>query len=40
MGFGSAPKGGDRVAFALAFTVVPHLQIINYRGRFWPFAGI
>jgi hypothetical protein len=25
---------------ALAFTIAPHLQIINYRGRFWGFAGI
>ena len=25
---------------ALAFTVAPHLQIINYRGCFSPFAGI
>jgi hypothetical protein len=24
----------------LAFTIAPHLQIINYRGRFWGFAGI
>jgi hypothetical protein len=24
----------------LAFTLTPHLQIINYRGRFWRFAGI
>jgi hypothetical protein len=25
---------------ALAFTLVPHLQLINYRGRFSPFGGI
>jgi hypothetical protein len=25
---------------ALAFTVAPHLQIINYPGRFSLFAGI
>ena len=25
---------------ALAFTIAPHLQIINYRGRFWGIAGI
>jgi hypothetical protein len=25
---------------SLAFTIAPHLQIINYRGRFWGFAGI
>jgi hypothetical protein len=24
----------------LAFTIAPHLQIINYHGRFWGFAGI
>jgi hypothetical protein len=24
----------------LAFTLAPHLQIINYRGRFSPFPGI
>jgi hypothetical protein len=24
----------------LAFTVAPHLQIINYRGCFSPFVGI
>jgi hypothetical protein len=24
----------------LAFTVAPHLQTINYRGRFSPFVGI
>jgi hypothetical protein len=24
----------------LAFTLTPHLQIINYRGRFWRFADI
>jgi len=28
------------VLFALAFTVAPHLQIINYRGCFSPFVGI
>jgi hypothetical protein len=25
---------------ALAFTLAPHLQPINYRGRFSPFGGI
>jgi hypothetical protein len=25
---------------ALAFTVAPHLQIINHHGRFSPFVGI
>jgi hypothetical protein len=25
---------------ALAFTLAPHLQIINYRGCFSPFVGI
>jgi len=24
----------------LAFTLAPHLQLINYRGRFSPFVGI
>jgi hypothetical protein len=24
----------------LAFTLAPHLQTINYRGRFSPFRGI
>jgi hypothetical protein len=26
--------------YALAFTVAPHLQTINYRGRFSGFVGI
>jgi len=33
-------KGWLPVLFALAFTVAPHLQIINHRGCFSPFAGI
>jgi len=24
----------------LAFTLAPHLQLINHRGRFSPFGGI
>jgi hypothetical protein len=28
------------VRYALAFTIAPHLQIINYRGRFSRFVGI
>jgi hypothetical protein len=34
------PKGVIPVSFALAFTIAPHLQIINYRGCFSPFVGI
>jgi hypothetical protein len=34
------PKGVIPVLSALAFTVAPHLQIINHRGCFSPFAGI
>src|SRR5882724_11649942 len=30
-----APKLDRRGRRALAFTLAPHLQIINYRGRFW-----
>jgi hypothetical protein len=26
--------------FGLAFTLAPHLQLINHRGCFSPFAGI
>jgi hypothetical protein len=33
-------KGVVPASETLAFTLVPHLQIINYRGRFWLFAGI
>jgi len=31
---------GDFGRSVLAFTVAPHLQTINYRGRFSPFVGI
>jgi hypothetical protein len=31
------PSGG---AAALAFTIAPHLQTINYRGCFSPFGGL
>jgi hypothetical protein len=34
------PKGVIPVLFALAFTVAPHLQIINHCGCFSPFVGI
>jgi hypothetical protein len=34
------PKGVIPVLLALAFTVAPHLQPINYRGCFSPFVGI
>jgi hypothetical protein len=34
------PKRWPSSGIALAFTVAPHLQIINYRGCFSPFAGI
>jgi hypothetical protein len=34
------PKLGDFGPTALAFTVAPHLQIINHRGRFSRFVGI
>jgi hypothetical protein len=40
IGFGSALKRLIRAAPALAFTVAPHLQLINYLGCFSPFAGI
>jgi hypothetical protein len=46
-GFGSAPKWPIRAVLsrllgwlALAFTLAPHLQIINHRGRFSRIAGI
>jgi hypothetical protein len=35
-----APDSGDFRAAALAFTIAPHLQTINYRGRFSRFVGI
>jgi hypothetical protein len=41
--FGAAaerPKGAIPVLYGLAFTVAPHLQIINYRGRFSRIVGI
>jgi hypothetical protein len=34
------PKAVVPAAQPLAFTLAPHLQTINYRGRFNPFAGI
>jgi hypothetical protein len=34
------PKSGDLGPGALAFTVAPHLQTINYRGRFSRFVSI
>jgi hypothetical protein len=34
------PKTGRSGRAPLAFTVAPHLQIINYRGCFSPFVGI
>jgi hypothetical protein len=34
------PKRVIPAARALAFTVAPHLQLINYRGCFSRFAGI
>jgi hypothetical protein len=33
-------KAGDSASIPLAFTVAPHLQIINHRGRFSRFVGI
>jgi hypothetical protein len=33
-------NSGDFGRYALAFTVAPHLQTINYRGRFSRFVGI
>jgi hypothetical protein len=36
----TAPKGVISSLRALAFTVAPHLQIINHRGRFSRFVGI
>jgi len=40
--FGQMPnaQGGEPVLFALAFTIAPHLQPINHRSCFCPFAGI
>jgi hypothetical protein len=35
-----APIFGDFGVCALAFTIAPHLQIINYRSRFSRFVGI
>jgi hypothetical protein len=41
IGFGNRPKNrAFRPHSALAFTIAPHLQIINYRGCFSPFGGI
>jgi hypothetical protein len=34
------PKFGDLGRYAIAFTVAPHLQTINYRGRFSRFVSI
>jgi len=36
----TARKRPVPAAAALAFTLAPHLQIINYRGRFSRFGGI
>jgi hypothetical protein len=36
----NAQKPVISAASALAFTLAPHLQIINHRGRFSPFVGI
>jgi len=36
----SAERATLPVKHALAFTVAPHLQPINHRGRFSPFVGI
>jgi hypothetical protein len=36
----NTPISGDFGWPNLAFTVAPHLQIINYRGRFSRFVGI
>jgi hypothetical protein len=33
-------QSGDSGLIRLAFTVAPHLQIINHRGRFSRFVGI
>jgi hypothetical protein len=37
---GKAPNLVISALSALAFTVAPHLQIINYRGRFSRFVSI
>ena len=39
-GAARSPKPLNSAADALAFTVAPHLQTINHRGRFSPFGGI
>jgi hypothetical protein len=36
----SAPEPAFLALSTLAFTVAPHLQIINHRGRFSRFVGI
>jgi hypothetical protein len=36
----SALKPVIPAAAPLAFTIAPHLQLINYRGCFSPFVGI
>jgi hypothetical protein len=36
----SEPELAISALYALAFTVAPHLQIINHRGRFSRFVGI
>jgi hypothetical protein len=33
-------KSGDFSGMPLAFTIAPHLQTINHRGRFSGFVGI
>jgi hypothetical protein len=36
----TTPKAVIPLLFTLAFTLAPHLQIINHRGRFSGFRGI
>jgi hypothetical protein len=36
----SDANSGDFGRYILAFTIAPHLQTINYRGRFSRFVGI
>jgi len=40
IGFEPALNRGIPAAWVLAFTVAPHLQLINYRGCFCGFGGI
>jgi hypothetical protein len=40
IGFETVEKTASRRRHLLSFTIAPHLQPINHRGCFSPFAGI